>query len=352
VRCLQKTADESVTRNGAITVSDSAQTVVDAVGSNAYDVVGGTAWLFAREDMRDSFDHLVIDEAGQMSLANLIAVSGTADNLVLVGDPQQLSQPSKGSHPPGAEVSALEYVLDGQATVPARMGIFLDRTYRLHPDICHYISELAYAGELRSDDDCAQQRVHAGPGGVDWLTGTGLRWSPVEHQGNRTSSKEEAHRVAEIYERLLGRSWTDRGGVVNVLGREDVLVVAPYNAQVIELHRALPDGARVGTVDNFQGQEAAVVIVAMAASSAHDFPRGMEFLYSMNRLNVAVSRAKALCIMVASPELLDVRCRTLAQIELANGLAMYAEMASPAPSVSDDVGVIGASPAARVSFVN
>lgn len=161
------------------------------------------------------------------------------------------------------------------------------------------------------------------------MSGSGLRWVPVPHSGNRTSSTEEAEAVAATYTALLGRPWTDGDGRARTIGAEDILVVAPYNAQVRTLSQALPDGARVGTVDRFQGQEGAVVIVSLAASSAEDVPRGMEFLYSRNRLNVAVSRAMALCVMVASPGLLQVRCRTVDQVRLANVLCRYAELAQP-----------------------
>ena len=207
------------------------------------------------------------------------------------------------------------------ARTPA--GLFLDRSWRLHPEICAFISEQVYDGRLETEAHCASQRVDDGP----LVGGSGLRWLGVEHEGNRTSAIEEADAIAQVFGQLVGRDWTDRDGLLRPLGLDDILVVAPYNAQVRLIAERLPSGARVGTVDKFQGQEAPVVIVSLTASSAADVPRGMEFLYSRNRLNVAVSRAKALCVMVASPSLLAVQCRTVAQMRLANVLCRYVELA-------------------------
>jgi uncharacterized protein len=309
--------------------------VEDALATNSVDVVAGTAWLFSREAMMDGLDTLVIDEAGQLSLANVLAVAPAASNLVLVGDPRQLAQPSKGTHPDGAGVSGLDHILGAAVTMPDDSGLFLDRSWRMHPEICEFISEQVYDERLESMPQCETQRVAAGPlvdgAVVDGLVvgGVGLRWLPVEHEGNRTSSAEEGEALARVYESLLGREWTNDEGDRAPIGIDDILVVAPYNAQVHLLAEALPPGARVGTVDKFQGQQAPVVLVSLAASSAEDVPRGMEFLYSRNRLNVAVSRAKALCVVVGSPSLLAVQCRTVEQMRLANVLCRYVEMAEP-----------------------
>ena len=207
--------------------------------------------------------------------------------------------------------------------MPPTLGIFLDRTHRLHPDICRFVSEIVYEGRLESVPECARQRID-GPGAV---TGAGLRWHAVEHAGNRTSSEEEADEVAAIHRQLLRQTFTDRDGRRRPVRLDDVLVVAPYNAQVSMISRVLPAGARVGTVDKFQGQEAPVVVVSLATSSLEEIPRGMQFLYSRNRLNVAVSRAQALAIVVASPALLSVRCSTVEQLRLANGLCRLVELA-------------------------
>ncbi len=281
------------------------------------DVAAGTAWLWARPEMQDSVDVLFVDEASQKSLADIVAVSGAATSIVLLGDPQQLAQPSKGSHPDGVAVSALEYLLDGEETMPEGLGLFLETTHRMHPKVCAFVSEVAYDGRLHSEPGLEQLSVDGR---------AGLMWVPVEHSGNRTASTEEAVRVRELFDELIGTKWTDKHGVTNKLTLDDVLVVAPYNAHVARLQQHLPTGARIGTVDKFQGQEAPVTIYSMATSTADDAPRSMEFLYDLHRLNVAVSRAQALSIVVCSPALL-VLCRSPRDLRVANALCRYVEEA-------------------------
>jgi uncharacterized protein len=207
--------------------------------------------------------------------------------------------------------------------MPDDRGLFLETTYRLHPDICSFISEIVYDGRLTPETSCELHSL----GGSGPLSGSGLRWLPVEHAGNRVSSSEEAEAARRVFDDLLGRKFTRRDGTTKDVALEDILVVAPYNAQVAALGKALPKGARIGTVDKFQGQEAPVVIVSLATSDLAEIPRGMEFLYSRNRLNVAVSRAQALTVLIASPALLRVRCHTVEQLRLANGLCRYVELA-------------------------
>jgi superfamily I DNA and/or RNA helicase len=194
-------------------------------------------------------------------------------------------------------------------------------TYRMHPEICRVISEIAYEGRLESAPACAVQRLEEG----EPLGGTGIRWLPVEHSGNRSWSREEIEVVARESGRLIGRAWTDHEGRTRPLRPEDILVVAPYNAQVARLSERVPAGVRVGTVDKFQGQEAPVVFYSMATSSADDLPRQMEFLYSLNRLNVAMSRAQGLAVLVCSPAVMLVRCRTVGQLRLAGGFSRMAD---------------------------
>ena len=328
-RAIQKVSDPADgLSHPSVQVTKKNEDVENALMNGAVDVVAGTAWLFAREGMTETVDTLVIDEAGQLSLANVLAVALAASNLVLVGDPRQLAQPSKGTHPVGAEVSGLDHVLGGEATMPGHLGLFLDRSWRMHPKICEFISEQVYDGRLGSLTQCAVQQIDDGA----VVGGSGLRWIAVEHEGNRTSSTEEGEAVALAYEALLGRPWTNHKGARAPIGIDDILVVAPYNAQVHLLTERLPSSARVGTVDKFQGQQAPAVLVSLSASSAEDVPRGMEFLYSRNRLNVAVSRAKALCVMIGSPTLLAVPCRTVGQMRLANVLCRYVEMAGRSDS--------------------
>ncbi len=301
--------------------------VAEALAAGDANLAGGTAWLWAREEMADAVDVLVIDEAGQMSLANTLAVCQAAGSLVLLGDPRQLDQPIQGVHPPGADVSALGHLLGESATVDPSRGVFLDHTWRMHPDICAFTTEQFYESRLRARPELGRQTV-VGPGP---LAGYGLRFIPVAHAGNTNASAEEAECVAGLIRELLGTdaAWVDRQGVQRRLTLDDVLVVAPYNAHLAVLQATLPTGARVGTVDKFQGQEAPIVIYSMATSTADEAPRGMEFLYSLHRLNVATSRARCVAAIVASPTLLTPDCRTPEQMRLANPFCRF--LATPAP---------------------
>jgi predicted RecB family nuclease len=291
----------------------------------AGNVVGGTAWLWARDDMIESVDYLFVDEAGQMSLAQVLGAARSAHNLVLLGDPQQLEQPQRGAHPEGAEVSALVHVLDGHKTIADEAGLFLDVTWRLHPEICDFTSELYYEGRLRPKGGLERQAVI----GNTPFAGSGLFYVPVEHEGNQNRSLEEVEAVVSIVDNLLasGISWVDAEGVERPLDAGGILVVAPYNAQVGALSDRLPAGVRVGTVDKFQGQQAPVVIYSAATSSAEEAPRGMSFLYNPNRLNVATSRARCACILVAAPKVIEPDCRTPEQMRWANGLCRFRELA-------------------------
>ncbi|GAA1422934.1 TM0106 family RecB-like putative nuclease [Agrococcus citreus] len=269
----------------------------EALGSEP-GVMGGTAWAFAGHANKGfpPLDLLVIDEAGQFSLANTIAAGGAARRLLLIGDPQQLPQVSQGTHPAPVDGSALGWLCDGEAVIPERFGYFLGTSWRMHPALCEAVSDLAYDGRLGAHG--SERRLV----GVD----PGLEPVAVRHAGNTTSSAEEADAVVAIVQGLVGREWHD-GTAARPLTAGDVIVVAPYNAQVGLLHDRLAaagfDAASVGTVDRFQGREAAIVIVSMAASSAVDVPRGIEFLLSVNRLNVAISRGQWRAYLVHSPGL-------------------------------------------------
>ena len=322
VRMMQR-SDERGCDDPQVECVGSNDRITAALDEGGVDVVAGTAWLLARPEMAGRFDTLFVDEAGQLSLANVVAIGGCASSMVLFGDPQQLEQPSPGSHPPGAEVSALGHLLGGEETVSPDRGLFLDVTWRMHPDVSSYISTIFYDSRLVASPDCERQRVL----GDGVLSGTGLRWLPVQHSGNRSASDQEAIAVAALIARLVGRRWIDRDGAERPLTASDILVVAPYNAHVAALRHRLPDDIAVGTVDRFQGQEAAVVVYSMATSLAEDVPRGMEFLYSRNRMNVAVSRARCLVVLVCSPQLLRVACTRAGQIPLANALCAFVERA-------------------------
>ncbi len=326
LRCMHK-PKKIAKEPGRIAECADNEEALAALAQGATDVLGGTVWLWSRPEFHAAVDVLFVDEAGQMSLANALACSQGAHSLVLVGDPQQLEQPTQGSHPEGAEVSALEHVLAGRKTLPADRGLFLDETWRLHPAICAFTSEQFYEGRLESRPGLERQAIE-GAG----FAGAGLWFVPVDHDGNTTSAAEEVAVVHALIESLIhGGVWIDEDGQRRPLALDDVLVVAPYNAQVADLSRALPPGARVGTVDRFQGQEAPVVIVSMTTSAPEDAPRGMEFLYSPDRLNVATSRARAACILVASPRLFEPDCKSPRQMQLANAFCRYLERATTAP---------------------
>jgi predicted RecB family nuclease len=321
---LQKSDGQEDGPSRNITVVATNDAVVEALTTATTNLVGGTAWLWAREDMQDLVDVMVIDEAGQFSLANAVAVSCAARSMVLLGDPQQLTQPTQAVHPDGAGISALDHMLDGHDTIPAGCGVFLDRTYRMHPEITAFVSQTSYDGRLASAEGLQTQRIQA----HGMLCGSGLRWLPVAHEDNASASDQEAEVVAVLLADVCTGTWFDAGGAERPLTLDDVLVVAPYNRHVARLVDKLPAGARVGTVDKFQGQQAALVIYSMASSSAAEAPRGVDFLYDLHRLNVAVSRAKALTCVVASPDLLDAEVHTPEQLRAVNALCHYVEEAT------------------------
>jgi uncharacterized protein len=259
-----------------------------------------------------------------MSLANVLAISQAGKSLVLLGDPQQLDQPIQGSHPEGTDVSALNHLLDGRQTIEWDHGLFLEETWRLHPDICAFTSETFYESRLRSRPGLENQRIVS----AGLIQGSGLRLLPVPHNGNQSSSPEEAYRALALVRSILDSQsvWIDKDGNERRLTLNDILIITPYNAQVFELQERIP-GARIGTVDKFQGQEAPVVVYYLATSAPKDAPHGMEFLYSLNRLNVATSRARCVCVMIASPDLFEPECRTPRQMQLANAFCRYREVA-------------------------
>ncbi|MBI0537729.1 TM0106 family RecB-like putative nuclease [Roseomonas sp. KE2513] len=285
-----------------------------------FQLIAGTAWLFARQENEGLVDLLFIDEAGQVSLANLVAAGTAARSLVLVGDQMQLGQPIQGSHPGDSGTSVLEYLLQGAAVVPPERGIFLGESYRMHPDLCSWVSEAIYDGGLTAHASCSQQTLLLGRDFHPSLAPYGLRFREVMHEGCSQRSDEEVAEVSAIWHDLMRQHWCDRHGNKRPMTAEDVLVVAPWNVQVNALRSALPAGARVGTVDRFQGQEAAVVLVSMATSAAEDIPRGISFLFNRERLNVAVSRAHCLAVVLASPKLLEVPCATVEDLRLVNTL--------------------------------
>lgn len=289
-----------------------------------FQLVAGTAWLFARPEHRRSFDVLLIDEAGQFSLASAVAVGLAAENMVLLGDPQQLPQVTQADHPAGSGASVLEHLLDGEQTIASDRGVLLTVSWRMHPGVCGYVSERSYEGRLGSLPSCQDRRVDA-PGSI---SAAGLRAMPIEHEGHSQASPAEAEAIAAACADLLsGSTVADRDGNERPLIAKDILVVAPYNLAVREIERRVPAGVRVGTVDRFQGEEAPIVFYAMTCSAGEDIPRGMEFLFDAHRLNVAISRAQCLAVLVHSPRLLDAGCSTLRAMELVDGACRFVELA-------------------------
>jgi len=335
-RCHHKVsddADESAT--GGITVLKDNGRALGALKLGTAHVLGGTAWLWSREEFFEAVDVLFVDEAGQMSLANVLAIAQSARALVLLGDPRQLEQPLQGSHPEGTEVSALEHLLQDRKTIAEDRGLFLEETWRLHPSICALTSELFYDRRLKPHAGLERQAI-LGPVPI---AGAGLWFLPVAHDGNQSSSPEEVAAVTALVERLTAGDirWRKHDGSEHPLRLDDILIIAPYNAQVADLSARLPRDARVGTVDRFQGQEAPVVIYSMTTSTPADAPRGMEFLYSLNRFNVATSRARCASVIVGSPLLFEPDCKTPKEMQLANAFCRYLELAQVLSSGAAEV---------------
>ena len=284
-------------------------------------MIGGSAWFFSRADMQESLDYLFIDEAGQVSVAKLIGMVRSTNNLILLGDQMQLGQPIQGAHPGESGMSVLEYYLKGHATIPPEQGIFLETTWRMHPEICEFISDTFYEGRLLPEPHTKNRIIRLPEDGGSIVTvEAGIVFVPVMHEGNVQGSDEEAEVIRKIVDELIGRDITDKDGNTyrQVTIYNDILFVTPYNLQVRKLAHLLPEGARVASVDKFQGQEAPIVIISMCASPGEFGSRGIEFVLDMNRLNVAVSRAQSLAIIVGDPRLIETNCSSVSNMERLN----------------------------------
>lgn len=317
--------------SGYFACTRNTDSVIDELGINVLEnkgipgflkagcVVGATAWGFSREDLEQAFDYLFIDEAGQVSVANLIAMSRSAANIILMGDQMQLGQPSQGSHPEDSGLSILDYLLHSTPTIPDSMGVFLGTTYRMHSAVNQFISEAIYEGKLETAYENDEQLITI-PVGYNGILNkdAGIVAVPVRHEGNTQASDEEVECIVTLAHELLGRTFSSKGGQQRIIGWDDILFVAPYNFQVNKLKTALGDKARVGSVDKFQGQEAPIVFLSMCASSANESPRGLNFLFDKNRINVAVSRAQCMAVIVYSPVLLESVPGTIEQIAMMN----------------------------------
>lgn len=286
---------------------------IDFANNNLF---AGTAWLFSDESLIDQLDYLFIDEAGQVALANIASISNSAKNLILVGDQMQLGQPIQGTHPGEAGKSILEFLLQEESTIASNRGIFLGKSYRMRPEICNFISKSFYDGRLKSDNSTALRKLELQNSD---LPNQGIHIIHANHQNCSQKSIEEGRIIKNKYQELLGQEFTDKDGIKRQITIDDMLVVSPYNVQVNYLTSILPKGAKVGTVDKFQGQESPIVMVSFATSSYEDLPRNIEFLYSKNRLNVAISRAQCLAVVVMNPNLMEANPKSIKQMGLLNG---------------------------------
>jgi predicted RecB family nuclease len=299
-----------------------------AIYSNG--IIGGTAWLFTRPEWEEALDFLFIDEAGQVSLANTIAMSRCATNLVLLGDQMQLEQPVQGAHPGDSGLSGLQYALKDldasrpdlpvfHPVVPKQYGLFLGESRRMHPSVCRFISESIYDGMLKSHPLCERQSISL-PNGIRGSISIehGIAFFGVEHEGNIQQSNEEIEKIQVIYSDLLGRPYTASDGTKRALTLEDFLFIAPYNAQVRALQAALPPAARVGSIDGFQGQQAPVCILSLCSSYGEYGSRGLSFILDRNRINVAISRAQCLAVVVADPRIASTAAGSLDEMTLLN----------------------------------
>ena len=313
-----KHTDDKLTELG-VTIIDNKK-IVDNLQRSC--VIGTTAWGFAREDLKDEFDFLFIDEAGQVSVANLVAMSQSTRNIVLLGDQMQLGQPTQGTHPKDSGLSILDYLLKDSPTIQPEMGVFLETTYRMHSKVNKFISEAIYGGQLHADPDNNKQ-VIAVPEDYHGLLDfeAGIKFIPVEHEGNTQASDEEVVKINEMVQALLGRIFTDKHGKQRSITLNDILFVAPYNHQRNKLQETLGPEARVGTVDKFQGQEAPIVFFSLCTSDASESPRGIDFLFDKHRINVAISRAQAMAIVVGNPKLITTPTSNVDQIRKVNVLA-------------------------------
>ena len=305
-----------------ISIADDNTTALSA----EFNLVAGTAWLFARLEADQAFDYLFVDEAGQVALANIVAMGTAAQNIVLLGDQMQLGQPTQGVHPGESGKSSLDFLLEGHHTVPPNRGIFLGVSYRMHPSICQFISTTVYDSRLTSASGTENQVIVLDESAALQLRSHGLVYLPIDHKDCTQSCDEEAQLVLALLNNLLSQSYIDKNGVKRAITLNDILVITPYNLQVQKIKSVLPESARIGTVDKFQGQEAPVVIFSMVTSSGDDLPRDIEFLYSKNRLNVAISRAQALTLFIANPKLMSIQCNSPEQMALVNTLCQISNV--------------------------
>ena len=288
---------------------------INALGDGTL-LFAGTKYHFSSAYYEEKLDYIFIDEAGQLSLADLIIIGSTAKNIVLIGDQNQLGQPIKGTHPGISGISILDYLLEEQDTIPENKGIFLNKTFRLNPKINEFISDNFYESRLIFDESTEKRKVDFNKKGL--VKEDGITYLSMNHKDNGQKSVEEGAVILDLFKQIVGRDFIDNDNQTRKLTIEDILVISPYNAQVNYLLSILDKGARVGTIDKFQGQEAAINIISMVTSDSDSIPRNKEFLFDRNRVNVAISRAQCASIILFNPILLDLYPTTYEQIKLLN----------------------------------
>ncbi len=289
----------------------------EAIDMNENQLVAGTAWLFANDHMDQKIDYLFIDEAGQVSLANAVAAGTSAKNIVLIGDPNQLANVTQASHPGSSGLSSVEYVLGDQKTIDPSKGIFLEKTRRLNSEICSFISDAFYDNRLSPLPENDNRKIlFKNP--IGNIESQGIHTIYADHVGCSQKSVEEGKIIKKLFNDLIAQKVREIDDTERKINIDDILIVTPFNVQVNYLQSILPEGARVGTIDKFQGQEALIVLISMVSSSAEDMPRNIDFLFSKNRLNVALSRAQCLAIMILNPNLFEVPCGQIKDMKSVN----------------------------------
>ena len=292
------------------------KTKVGKEGYGAYSLLAGTAWLFSDDELNQSLDYLFIDEAGQVSLANTLAMCTSTKNIVLIGDQMQLSQPIKGTHPGIAGKSSLEYLLEGYDTIPPEKGIFLNETRRLNKNICEFISSSFYDSRLKPHPVTKERFVKLD---LEGINSEGINFIPMSHENNSQKSIEESDYIKNLINKSIGKKCKDnKDSSERKVSLDDILVVAPFNAQVNYMTRNFDKNTKIGTIDKFQGQEAKIVFISMTSSDPENIPRHKEFFFSRNRLNVAISRAECVAIILFNPRLLNTSCQKIEEMKLIN----------------------------------
>jgi len=291
------------------------------IDSKDFDLIAGTAWALSNTKHRENsekiknFDYIFFDEAGQISISKLIASSMSSKNIVMIGDHMQLPQPSTGNTDGESSLSPIEYLLKDQNTISDDKGIFLSTTFRIHKRICDFISESFYEKRLMSDISTQNQSVILD--NQKEIT-NGIYLIDPKHSGFSVQNNIEAEQVKKIYQKLINKNWQDRDKKIHKVTKEDILVISPFNAQVNLIKQIIGDEAKVGTIDNFQGQEAPIVIISYVSSNPESIPRGSDFFFDFRRLNVSLSRAKCLAIIILNQDLLEYHCNTVEDMERLN----------------------------------